>query len=56
MKKHIEITWSNGEKTVEVYSPDICTNSPTTAEQVFTAFRELFYWREVKPVSYRELD
>ena len=56
MKKHIEITWSNGEKTVETYSPDVRINDPVTAEEVYRVYCNALQRHEVKPVSYRELD
>lgn len=56
MKKHIEITWSNGEKTVETYATDICLSYTTTAEDIFRAYRTMARILGVEPVSYRELD
>lgn len=54
--KHIEITWSNGDKTIEGYDPNVCINNPTTAQQIFDIYRAYSSMCDVKAVSYKEID
>lgn len=52
MLKHIEITWTDGIKTIEAYSPKMLP----TAEAFFKVIKTMSFFEAEKPVSYTEID